>query len=65
MDSDVQALKTLEAEKDEILYQEEVMWRLKSRSLWIAAGDRNTAYFHSFVEMRRKHSAIWEIEDSV
>jgi len=31
-----------------ILDEKEALWRLKSHSIWIACGDENTKFFHSF-----------------
>jgi hypothetical protein len=36
------------------LRREEEHWRLKSRSLWIKAGDSNTSFFHKQAQSRRK-----------
>jgi hypothetical protein len=50
-----------ERRKLELLKQEEETWRQKNRALWLAAGDRNTKFFHSFSNYRRQHNAIWDI----
>jgi hypothetical protein len=36
------------------LCREEEHWRLKSRSLWLKAGDSNTSFFHRQAQNRRK-----------
>jgi hypothetical protein len=36
------------------LRREEEHWRLKSRSLWLKAGDSNTSFFHKQAQNRRK-----------
>jgi exonuclease III len=41
---------------------EEDYWRLKSRSLWLKAGDRNTSYFHRQYRARLSRNHIAEIK---
>jgi hypothetical protein len=41
--------------------KEEEYWRLKSRSLWLEAGDRNTSYFHRQFKARLSRNHISEI----
>jgi ribonuclease HI/exonuclease III len=41
--------------------KEEEYWRLKSRSLWLKAGDRNTSYFHRQFKARLSRNHISEI----
>jgi hypothetical protein len=43
------------------LRREEEHWRLKSRSLWIKAGDSNTSYFHKQAQTRRKKNTVTSI----
>eukprot|EP00253_Pinus_taeda_P009325 PITA_09325 len=40
---------------------EEEYWRLKSRSLWLKSGDRNTSYFHRQCKARLSRNHITEI----
>jgi ribonuclease HI len=41
---------------------EEEYWRLKSRNLWLKAGDRNTAFFHKQAQVRKCFNTISEIK---
>jgi len=44
---DIQAMETLIQQKlQKAIRNEEETWRLKSRSMWLKAGDQNTTYFH-------------------
>eukprot|EP00253_Pinus_taeda_P002562 PITA_02562 len=40
---------------------EEEHWRIKSRSLWLKAGDRNTSFFHRQYRVRLSRNHISEI----
>lgn len=41
----------------------EEYWRLKSRSLWLKAGDRNSAFFHKQAQSRKCFNSIFEIKE--
>ena len=43
------------------MLKEEQKWRLKTKSLWLEEGDRNTKYFHRFSSQRRSINNILEI----
>lgn len=43
--------------------QEEEFWRLKSRSLWLKAGDRNTSFFHHQYKARLSWNHISKIKN--
>lgn len=44
--------------------QEEEIWRIKSRQLWLKGGDNNTRYFHNQSKARRSHNVIKELKNS-
>lgn len=43
---------------------EEEEWRLKSKSLWLKAGDKNTTFFHNTTRIKRIKNHIDRIKDS-
>jgi hypothetical protein len=53
-----------EAHKDYIcaIAEEEFTWRLKSRSLWLHAGDKKTTFFHRQAKARRWRNQITKIK---
>jgi hypothetical protein len=56
-------LKRLEELRNLWLKKEEQEWRLKSRDLWLQAGDNNTKLFHHFSNHGRNLNTIWEIKN--
>ncbi|XP_028804443.1 uncharacterized protein LOC114759436 [Neltuma alba] len=53
-----QIRRELWVQLEEVLAQEEVMWLQKSRCNWYQHGDRNTRYFHSVANSRRRRNRI-------
>ncbi|KAK8619568.1 hypothetical protein V6N13_135851 [Hibiscus sabdariffa] len=45
-------------ELEQLLDQEEVLWKQKSQLDWVKFGDRNTRYFHSKAALRRRRKSI-------
>jgi hypothetical protein len=43
---------------DEILLREEIMWRQRSRVVWLKEGEQNTSFFHRKVSGRAKKNKI-------
>lgn len=50
-------------EYEQVLGQEEISWFLKSRSKWLAYGDRNSKYFHGITAIRRRKNKVEAIQD--
>jgi hypothetical protein len=42
---------------------EEETWRIKSRCLWLKAGDRNSSFFHKQAQARKCFNSIAEIKE--
>ena len=42
--------------------EEEIYWRVKSRTLWLQAGDKNTSFFHKQAQARKNYNSISEIQ---
>jgi len=60
---DRERLLSLNKRKDQLLLIQEISWRLKSRALWIEAGDQNTKYFHAYANHRKNTNSIWSLLD--
>lgn len=57
-------LRCLKDELNELLTREELMWKQRSRALWLAEGDKNTSYFHKKANARWWRNNIKGLEDS-
>lgn len=64
-DSDSNILKNrdLERQRDKLLHSEEMVWRQRSRALWLKHGDRNSKNFHGKASQRRKTNTIKKLKD--
>jgi hypothetical protein len=60
-DSQIHQLKEVEAVRHELQAKEEQTWRLKSRALWLKAGDNNLKFFHQYTNLHKNINMIWEI----
>ncbi|OMO52435.1 reverse transcriptase [Corchorus capsularis] len=61
--NDIDSFDECKRELDDFIAQEEVMWRQRSKALWLKEGDCNTKYFHSVAMNRRRKNTILGIED--
>ncbi|KAL4297544.1 hypothetical protein GQ457_12G009380 [Hibiscus cannabinus] len=53
---------SLQLELEQLLDQEELLWKQKSRSDWISFGDRNTAYFHKRATLNKRINRITKLQ---
>jgi len=53
---------SLEKLKNQILLAKEEEWRLKSRAIWLKAGDENTSFFHNYAKGRKSANTIWNLK---
>ena len=60
----VRTIKSLKAEITNIIHQDELFWRQRSRSIWLPTGDKNTKYFHNRASQRRRKNHISGVFDS-
>lgn len=54
-------LMELENRKARILKEREESWRLKSRAIWLQAGDDNIRFFHNYAKGRKVSNTIWNL----
>lgn len=56
-----EAEATIQHELNEYLKREELLWRDKAKSRWIAEGDANTRFFHITTVIHRRYNSIKRI----
>jgi hypothetical protein len=56
-------IKMLQREIDDLLEFEDVKWKQRAKQHWLRNGDRNTAFYHSWVQHRRKVNRIRRVTD--
>jgi len=54
-------LNNLEKQKTKLLQEKEEQWRLKSRAIWLKAGDCNTKIFHNLANDRKASNTIRQL----
>ncbi|GLT53080.1 hypothetical protein SLA2020_263760 [Shorea laevis] len=48
----------MKVELNELLFQEDLLWKTKSRETWLTCKDLNTKFFHASTLIRRRRNSI-------
>ena len=51
-------IRETKIEINNLLHQEELAWRQRSRAIWLFAGDKNTKFFHQRATQRKRKNQI-------
>ncbi|KAL9426467.1 hypothetical protein AB3S75_033282 [Citrus x aurantiifolia] len=57
-------IKEVERQIQNLLADEEIFWKQRSRADWLKGGDKNTKFFHHKASSRKKKNRIWGIENA-
>ena len=57
-------IKRVENQIQNIIIDEKIYWKQRSRADWLKEGDKNTKFFHHKASTRKKKNRIWGIENS-
>ena len=60
----VEAIKRVKEEINTQLYNDELHWRQRSRSIWLKVRDKNTKFFHQRASQRRRKNHISGVLDN-
>ena len=44
------------------VFLEEILWRQKSRKVWLSEGDRNTSFFHKMANAHRRRNMMFRVK---
>jgi hypothetical protein len=61
--NNIDTIKRLQGEIDVILAREDAKWKQRSMQNWYRGGNRNTQYFHAWVNHCQKINSIQQISD--
>lgn len=57
-------IRKIENQINNLLMDEDVYWKQRSRANWLREGDKNTRFFHSKATAGKRKNKIWGIEDA-
>ncbi|XP_030479294.1 uncharacterized protein LOC115696538 [Cannabis sativa] len=64
-DISIQKFREAELNFSEVMNQQEVFWRQRSKQLWLQEGDSDSKYFHAKATSRKKHNTIIRLMNDV
>lgn len=53
----------LKKDLEELLDREEILWKQRAKTQWLAEGDRNTSFFHAQAQKRQNQNHIEGLRD--
>lgn len=62
MMEDRNCLREVRKEVDDLLEEEDLKWKQRSKEHWLQNGDRNTRYYHLCASQRKRNNQIYHIE---
>ena len=54
-------IQNIEKQIEDLLMDDEIYWRQRSRVEWLREGDKNTKFFHSKASSKKKKNIIWGV----
>lgn len=65
-ETEIEEIMRLNVKLQEAVKFRELVWRKKSRMIWLKEGDSNTSFFHRAIKIRAKKKIVYgmKIEDS-
>jgi hypothetical protein len=60
---DLEAIRGLQTEVDELLEQDKLKWRQRAKEHWLQLGDKNTKFFHASATQRKRKTEITTVQD--
>lgn len=59
--SNVDEIRSIQLEINTLLEQEDIRWKQRAKRTWYRCGDKNTKFFHTYANQRRKKNLIKSI----
>lgn len=53
----------MEKRRNKLLDEQEEMWRLKSKEIWLSCVDGNKKFFQAYARGRKHENTIWDMKN--